>query len=271
MNFLEVFHINELHRHIKLMKDDLGDRAEKLPTRTTLSDYLHRLHITKNIFGTNLLGFKVLPSNKPNPYKVFWLPGTEQSKIKEKCQSIVASYKEPKKKGKTSLERIDNTVQARLDQCEGNRRADKILAPLKQKEKEENNTLAADNQRDYLVKQQNAIPTPATDKLFKDALDKEKKRKAQKIIKNTLAQQQRELTDEERKEQTLAIMEALEEIGIAIPNKQLERILHAEEKKLLTKQNRKDNLRITDDSFIDPTDNFVEFCEEIVETAEGQT
>lgn len=196
LDFLEVFHINELHRHIELMKEDLGDRSKKTPHKTTLGDYLHRMFLQRNQFGENLLGFKALPSNLPNMYKIYWVPGTHKDKIKDKIQSIVDSYKEPKTKKDKRQQQLDNTVQARITNFKANIIADKLIVEEK-KQLSEKQELERQKQME-LEKQQREIENKEKNERKKAALikrvDKETVKKSKKTKNGS-----RILTEEELK------------------------------------------------------------------------
>lgn len=271
INSKQIFHLSAIYDHLLEVKEDRIDSNipyDKFPTKKTVGRYFFELAKLK------LLCYKTIPSNYRYDYDVYWVPTINADFKKYVIGLYFKKYKEPKSKGKKTLSRedkINNGVQIRLDNYTTKTITEKILEPLKQQQKKEKIKQSGKNQREYLEEQQKAIPTPATDKIFKDALEQEKKRKAQKIVKNILAQEQREQTPEERIAQTEVILDELEKIGINITKKQLLAIEKKEEKLLLAAKNKENNFRISDDSFIDPDSNFVEFSEEIVETAEGKT
>lgn len=258
MDHLEVFHINQLHRHIEKMKDDMGDYKEETPTRTTLSDHLQKMHLQRNQFGDNLLGFKVLPSNKPEPYKIYWIPGTHKDKIKDKIQSIVTSYKEPKHKKSKRLakeEEVLDSVQSRIDHFR------------KKADKEQKIEQAAQNQKRYLEKQREVVKEfheeTATEEIFEKSLKKQKQKKADTIVKNVLDQQQRELTEEQRIGQNIAIIEEMENLKIAVPES-IKKRPEQLEKVAISKKKKKSIPQLTEKS-LDDTSNYQVVVEEIVE------
>lgn len=275
MDHLEVFHINQLHRHIEREKDDMGDYKENAPTKTTLSDHLQKMHIQRNQFGVNLLGFKVLPSNKPEPYKIYWIPGIHKDKLKDKIQSIVTSYKEPKhKKDKkhTQEEEILTNVQTRIDHFKKSVLEDKVFEqltePIKEDLRKQKSKQSAKNQKQYLEDQKEVVKEfheeSSAEEFFPKSLKKQKQKKADTIVKNVLDQQQRELTPEQRIGQNVAIIEEMENLKIVVPESIKNRPEQLE-KVAISKKKKKPKLKITEKSFVDSSSNYQEVAEEIVE------
>jgi hypothetical protein len=184
MDFLEVFHLNELHRLINLMKDDLGDYKEKTPHASTLSDYLQRLHLQRNQFGENLLGFKALPSNLPNMYHIYWIPGTTKTKIQDKIKTIIANYREPKSKKDKRQEQFDNTVQSRITSFRANVLANKLIANEKETQQKERE-LERQKQKEQERKQKE-LENEEKNKNREKALRKHAEKTQQKKTKNGL-------------------------------------------------------------------------------------
>jgi len=263
----KIFHLSDFYDYLVEKKEDHIDNAipyTKFPTKKTIGRFLFELAKLR------LLHYKAIPSNYLYNYDVYWVPYINPDYKKNAIEIYFQKYKEPKnkqKEKKSREEKIITNIQSRIDNYTSKTVAEKILEPLKQQEKELDLELKAENQKIYLEKQQEKVrelqKETDTEKVFTKALSKEKQRKASKIVKNVLLQQQKEQTTEERTAQNEEILSAMERIGIAIPNEKLLALEQKKEKLQLAAKKKKDNLQLPEESFSDPSD-YSEVSEEIV-------